>query len=463
MVHCFTWEGTHIVVDVYSGAVHIMEDAAYALTEYYAANGWEDAPPGAAVVTQLKAYAPEQLAEAYGELKELVEEGLLFTPDAYAEIAKHYQNQPVVKALCIHIAHDCNLRCAYCFADEGAFGGTRELMPEEVGKAAIDFVIAYSGRRRNIEIDFFGGEPLMNFSVVKSTVAYARSREQETGKRFRFTITTNGMLLTDEIMDYINENMVNVVLSIDGRKEVNDRVRCRVDGSGSYDTIVPKFQKLAESRGQDNYYVRGTFTRHNLDFAKDVLHLADLGFKQTSVEPVVAPFTADYALQYEDIPKIYEQYDILAKEYIRRRKEGKGFNFFHFMVDLDQGPCVYKRLSGCGSGSEYLAVAPGGDIYPCHQFVGNKAFRMGNVLNQEEPFRRDISETFAGCNVYSKPACRDCWAKFYCSGGCPANAQQFNGDLNKPYDLGCELQRKRIECAIAIKAALTEDTSEMEE
>lgn len=457
MVHCFTWEGTHIVVDVYSGAVHIMEPAAYALTEYYAAHGWENTPPGKKVLAELNAFAPPELAQAYEELSELVEQGLLFTPDAYAEIAKNYHNRPVVKALCIHIAHDCNLRCAYCFADEGAFGGTRELMPEEVGKAAIDFVIAHSGNRRNIEIDFFGGEPLMNFDVVKSTVAYARSREQETGKRFRFTITTNGMLLTDDIMEYINENMVNVVLSIDGRKEVNDRVRCRVDGSGSYDKIVPGFQKLAESRGQDNYYVRGTFTRHNLDFAEDVLHLADLGFKQTSVEPVVAPFDVDYALQYEDIPKIYEQYDVLAKEYIRRRKEGNGFNFFHFMVDLDQGPCVYKRLSGCGSGSEYLAVAPNGDIYPCHQFVGNEDFRMGNVLKQEEPFRRDISETFANCNVYSKPACRDCWAKFYCSGGCPANAWQFNKDLNKPYDLGCELQRKRIECAIAIKAALAEE------
>ncbi len=462
MVHCFTWEGYHIVVDVYSGAVHVMEEPAYALTEYYAQNGWQPQGPGEPAPEPLQQFSPQQLEEAQEELAQLVEEGLLFTTDTYAEIAKHYHNQPIVKALCIHIAHDCNLRCAYCFADEGAFGGKREMMPEEVGKAAIDFVIANSGNRRNIEVDFFGGEPLMNFGVVKSTVAYAREREKEAGKQFRFTITTNGMLLSDEVMEYINKNMVNVVLSIDGRKEVNDRMRPRADGSGSYDRIVPKFQKMANLRHQDNYYVRGTFTRNNLDFAQDVLHLADLGFKQTSVEPVVAQSSEPYALQEEDLPKIYEQYDLLAKEYIRRRKEGNGFNFFHFMVDLDQGPCVYKRLSGCGSGSEYLAVAPSGDIYPCHQFVGNPEFRMGNVQHPEEPFREDIRDAFAACNVYSKPACRECWAKFYCSGGCPANAQQFNGDLNQPYELGCDLQRKRIECAIAIKAALAEGPQELE-
>ena len=376
---------------------------------------------------------------------------MLFSEDVYAQvIPKIERRDPVVKALCLHIAHDCNLKCRYCFAEEGEYHGKRELMSLEVGKKAIDFLIKASGKRKNLEVDFFGGEPLMNFGVVKGIVEYARSIEKEHNKNFRFTITTNGILLNDEIMDYINKNMHNVVLSLDGRKEVNDRMRPRAGGQGSYDNIVPKFQKLADSRNQTDYYVRGTFTHYNLDFAKDVMHMADLGFKQTSVEPVVAPETEDYALTSEHIEKVCAEYDKLTEEYVKRYDEGRGFNFFHFMVDLDQGPCAIKRLSGCGAGHEYLAVAPNGDIYPCHQFVGNKDFLMGNV--NENKIDENIEKMFERSNVYTKEKCKNCFAKFYCSGGCSANAYNFNGDINKPYELACEFEKKRLECSIAIEA-----------
>ena len=327
-------------------------------------------------------------------------------------------------------------------------------MSYEVGKKALDFLVANSGNRTNLEVDFFGGEPLMNWEVVKQLVAYGRSLEEEHHKKFRFTITTNGVLLNDEILEFVNKEMGNMVLSIDGRKEVHDRMRPHRGGQGSYDEIVPKFQKAAESRGQMNYYVRGTYTHYNTDFAKDVLHLADLGFKQISVEPVVAPETEDYAIREEDLPQLLAQYDELAEEMIKRRKEGNGFNFFHFMIDLEGGPCVAKRLSGCGSGTEYLAVTPWGDLYPCHQFVGNEDFLMGNV--DEGVLRTDIRDEFKQCNVYAKEKCKDCFAKFYCSGGCAANSYNFTGNVNGSYDIGCELQRKRIECAIMIKAALSE-------
>ncbi len=454
MIHCFSMFGNNIVIDVYSGCVHIMEDPAFELSKYYGEHGFEKNGLSEAAKSFCCGIGEDELKEAYAELSELEKNGELFTDDCYDAVARNIRKSSVVKALCIHIAHDCNLRCRYCFADEGAYKGPKGLMSAKTGKKAIDFVIEKSQGRRNIEIDFFGGEPLVNFGVVKEIVEYAKEQEKIHDKNFRFTITTNGLLLDDEKISYINENMSNIVLSIDGRKETNDKMRIRADGTGCYDTILPKFVKVAESRNQDNYYVRGTFTHENLDFSEDVLHLADLGFKQVSVEPVVAPFDTSYALQYDDIPKICEEYEKLAEECIKRKKEGRGFNFFHFMIDLDQGPCVIKRLSGCGSGCEYLAVTPEGDVYPCHQFVGNEDFKMGNLETGE--IDTEMKQRFENANVYTKPDCKKCWAKFYCSGGCAANAFNFNGDINVPYDLGCELQRKRVECAIAIKAALAE-------
>ncbi|MCM1264307.1 MAG: thioether cross-link-forming SCIFF peptide maturase, partial [Butyrivibrio sp.] len=367
------------------------------------------------------------------------------------------KRETVVKALCLHIAHDCNLTCKYCFAKEGEYHGKRALMSFEVGKKALDFLVANSGNRVNLEVDFFGGEPLLNWNVVKELVEYGRSIEKEHNKKFRFTLTTNGILLNDEILEFANKEMGNIVLSIDGRKEVNDMMRPHRGGQGSYDEIVPKFKHVADSRNQMNYYVRGTYTRNNLDFSEDVKHLADLGFEQISVEPVVAKPEDDYSLREEDVPKLLEEYDKLALEYLKRKKEGKGFNFFHFMIDLEGGPCVAKRLSGCGSGDEYLAVTPWGDLYPCHQFVGNEDFLMGNV--DEGITRPDIRDSFKNCNVYTKEKCRDCFAKFYCSGGCAANSYQFHGNINDAYDIGCKLQRKRVECAIMIKAAMAQEDS----
>ena len=393
---------------------------------------------------------------------ELAAEDMLFTPDVYRDyIIDFKKRSTVVKALCLHIAHDCNLACKYCFAEEGEYHGRRALMSFEVGKKALDFLVANSGNRVNLEVDFFGGEPLMNWQVVKDLVLYGRSIEKEHNKKFRFTLTTNGILLNDDILEFANREMGNIVLSIDGRKEINDLMRPHRGGQGSYDEIVPKFQKVAESRHQMNYYVRGTFTRNNLDFSEDVKHLAELGFQQISVEPVVAQPTDDYALRDEDIPKLLEEYDKLAKYYLEKRKAGKPFNFFHFMIDLEGGPCVAKRLSGCGSGTEYLAVTPWGDLYPCHQFVGNEDFLLGNV--DEGIVRTDIRDEFKCCNVYAKEKCKDCFAKFYCSGGCAANSYNFHGNINDAYDLGCELQRKRIECAIMIKAALADNEKENEE
>ncbi len=452
MVHCFSLFDKNIAVDVYSGCVHVMEKPAFELTKYYAENGFNAGGLDEKAAGFCEGIDYDLLKEGYEELSELYKSGFLFTEDSYAEIAENLHKSSVVKALCLHVAHDCNLRCKYCFADEGAFGGPKGVMSVETGKKAIDFVIEKSGTRKNIEIDFFGGEPLLNFEAVKEILEYARSKEEETGKHFRFTITTNGLLLDDEKINYINENMDNIVLSLDGKKETNDKMRVRADGRGCYDDIVPKFIKVAESRNQDRYYVRGTFTRNNLNFSEDVLHFADLGFKQVSVEPVVAPDSADYALREEDLPIIMEEYEKLAAEMIKRKKEGKGFNFFHFMIDLDQGPCVIKRLSGCGSGCEYLAITPDGDIFPCHQFVGMENFKMGNL--DEKTFDDDIRKSFDASNVYTKPDCKKCWAKFYCSGGCPANGWNFSGDINGTYELGCKMQRKRVECAIAIKASL---------
>lgn len=458
MIHCYQSYGYSIVMDVNSGAVHVVDDLVYQLVPLLEPLVKEKKDKGEIldfVKAQQLPYTEEETAEAVDEILLLAQEGQLYTEDIYENYIDSFKNrETVVKALCLHIAHDCNLACRYCFAEEGEYHGRRAIMSYEVGKKALDFLVANSGNRTNLEVDFFGGEPLMNWEVVKQLVAYGRSLEEEHHKKFRFTITTNGVLLNDEILEFVNKEMGNMVLSIDGRKEVHDRMRPHRGGQGSYDEIVPKFKKAAESRGQMNYYVRGTYTHYNTDFAKDVLHLADLGFKQISVEPVVAPETEDYAIREEDLPQLLAQYDELAVEMIKRRKEGNGFNFFHFMIDLEGGPCVAKRLSGCGSGTEYLAVTPWGDLYPCHQFVGNEDFLMGNV--DEGVLRTDIRDEFKQCNVYAKEKCKDCFAKFYCSGGCAANSYNFTGNVNGSYDIGCELQRKRIECAIMIKAALSE-------
>ena len=425
LIHRYKSNGFNIVLDINSGCIHLVDEVTYEVLPYL-----EEGLGTEAIAEKLEnKYNREDIETSVRECNKLKEDGMLFTKDVYENVIEEFSNnrQTVVKALCLHIAHDCNLACRYCFAEEGEYHGRRALMSYEVGKKALDFLIANSGSRKNLEVDFFGGEPLMNWQVVKDLVKYGREQEK----------------------------MGNVVLSVDGRKEVHDYMRPFRKGAGSYDLIMPKFQKFAESRNQDKYYVRGTFTHHNLDFSKDVLHLADLGFKQISVEPVVAADTEEYAIREEDIPQIMEEYDTLAKEMIKREKEGKGFNFFHFMIDLTGGPCVYKRLSGCGSGTEYLAVTPWGDFYPCHQFVGEEQYLMGNV--DEGITKPEIQKEFGGCNVYTKKDCKDCFARFYCSGGCAANAFHFQGDIKGNYEIGCELQRKRVECAIMIKAALACD------
>ena len=440
MIHQYKSNGYNIVLDVESGAVHVVDDITYDVISLYEENSADE------IISKLKSsYNEDEIRECISEVKELVEDGQLFTEDIYEPFVEKFKEkrQTVVKALCLHIAHDCNLACKYCFAEEGEYHGRRALMSFEVGKKALDFLVANSGNRVNLEVDFFGGEPLMNWDVVKQLVAYGRSLEKPNNKKFRFTLTTNGVLLNDEVMEFVNKEMSNVVLSLDGRKEVNDRMRPFRTGKGSYDLIVPKFQKLAESRNQTNYYIRGTFTRNNLDFSEDVKHFADLGFKQMSIEPVVGPEEDPYSIREQDLPQIMEEYDKLALEYIDRYKKGNGFNFFHFMIDLTQGPCVYKRLSGCGSGTEYLAVTPWGDFYPCHQFVGNEDFLMGNV--DEGITKPEIVKEFGNCNVYSKEKCKNCFAKFYCSGGCAANSYNFHGTINDAYDIGCEMQRKRVE------------------
>ncbi len=461
MIHQYKNHGYNIVMDVNSGSVHVVDDMVYEmipLIEPLYTEGIRDRDTiGAAVLNLVELNGPqEEILEAVDEVLFLAAEGQLFSEDLYENyIGDFKKRETVVKALCLHIAHDCNLACRYCFAQEGEYHGKRELMSFDVGKKALDFLVANSGNRVNLEVDFFGGEPLMNWQVVKDLVAYGRSLEKPYNKKFRFTLTTNGVLLNDEILEFANREMSNLVLSIDGRKEIHDLMRPFRGGQGSYDRIVPQFIKAAESRGQTDYYVRGTFTHFNRDFSADVLHLADLGFKQISVEPVVAAPEDDYAIREEDLPGLKEEYDKLAAEMLRRSKEGNGFNFFHFMIDLEGGPCVAKRLSGCGSGTEYLAVTPGGDLYPCHQFVGMEEFLLGNV--EEGIKRTDIRDEFKCCNVYAKEKCRKCFAKFYCSGGCAANSYNFHGNINDAYDVGCELQRKRVECAIMLKAALAEE------
>lgn len=464
MIHQYINNGFHIILDVNSGAVHsvdaVMYDAVAAAKELIPDMEKPEKLSGQvteAIINRLKDSYPEaEIAEALEEIQYLIDAGELFSKDVYHDYVVDFKKRKtVVKALCLHIAHDCNLACQYCFAEEGEYHGRRALMSFEVGKKAIDFLLLNSGNRKNLEIDFFGGEPLMNWEVVKQIVEYGRSKEKEYNKNFRFTMTTNGVLLNDEIMEFCNKEMSNVVLSLDGRKEVNDKMRPFRNGKGSYELIVPKFQKFAKLRENKDYYIRGTFTRENMDFAKDVLEFADLGFKSMSIEPVVAQAEEYYAIREEDIPQILEEYDNLAVEYIKRRKEGRGFNFFHFNIDLQQGPCVAKRLAGCGSGTEYLAVTPWGDFYPCHQFVGQDDYLLGNV--DEGLLNTKVRDEFKLCNVYAKDKCQDCFARFYCSGGCAANSYNFHGNITDAYDIGCEMEKKRVECSIMIKAALAEE------
>lgn len=450
LVHKFKQGNDYYFIDTNSGAVHLVDKLAYDILNEDYIESLDS------VLNRLAGiYTKEEIEETYKEILELKEEGLLYTEDIYEDIAKNDKSESFIKALCLNIAHDCNLRCKYCFADEGEYKGARELMSPEVGKRAIDFVIKHSGPRKNIEVDLFGGEPLMVFDTIKEIVEYAKSIEKKYNKNIRFTMTTNATLLTDEIMEYLDKNMGNIVLSIDGRKEVNDKVRVRIDGTGSYDTILPKIKKMVDMRDKNKqYYARGTFTRLNTDFFEDIMHMANMGFKEISIEPVVLPEDHPLSLREEDLPKIFEQYDKLYEEMLKRHKEGNEFKFYHFNIDLQGGPCVYKRISGCGAGHEYVAITPSGDIYPCHQFVGNKKFKIGNIFDEE--YDETMGREFKKANVYNKPTCKNCWAKFYCSGGCQANNYNFNNDINVPYELGCKMQKKRIECAIALKSKIME-------
>lgn len=458
MVHQYQLNGYHIVLDTCSGSVHVVDEVAYDLIALYPRVSEEEL-----VRVLTKKYkeqiTAEDVRECLEEVRQLEQAGKLYAPDPYVEKAAAFKNyNPAIKALCLHVAHTCNLNCSYCFASQGKYQGERALMSLEVGKQALDFLIANSGSRVNLEVDFFGGEPLMNWEVVKKLVAYARTRESPHHKKFRFTLTTNGMLIDDDVMDFANREMHNVVLSLDGRKEVHDRLRRDYAGRGSYEQIVPKFQEFVRRRGGKNYYMRGTFTHNNIDFTEDIFHMADLGFRELSMEPVVCSPDDPYALTEDDLPKLFEQYEILAKEMIRRRKNGNGFTFYHFMLDLESGPCVYKRISGCGSGSEYLAVTPWGELFPCHQFVGEEQFSMGNVWDGIT--KPKIRQMFQQCNAYTRPECRDCWARLYCSGGCAANSYHATGDIQGVYEYGCELFKKRLECAIMVKVAESEEMAE---
>ncbi len=448
MIHKYKLNGLNIVLDVNSGGVHIVDDLTYDLLDNIFPP-FEDKCPQKVIDKLLQFNKVEDIESCYNEIVELYNDGILFSPDDYEKYAKYSVASPI-KAMCLHIAHDCNLRCEYCFASTGDFGEGRKLMPLEVGKQAIDFLLENSGDRQNLELDFFGGEPLMNFGVVKQVVEYARSKEKEYNKKFRFTITTNGILLDEKKIDFINEEMSNVVLSIDGRKEVNDRVRKRVDGSGCYDKIIISFKELVDKRGDKDYYVRGTFTKYNLDFSNDVIHLYEQGFDQVSVEPVTGTSEDPYAITEKELPLVFAEYEKLSQKLMEINKDKLRCNFFHFMLDLDQGPCAIKRLRGCGCGNEYVAVTPDGDIYPCHQFVGKEEYKMGNL--SDGTFNSDIKKEFANAHIYSKPECTKCWAKFYCSGGCNANNYNYENDIHKAHKLSCELQKKRLECAIMIKA-----------
>lgn len=452
MVHQYKLNGYNIVLDTCSGSVHVMDDIAYDITALCKEKSAEEIKKYI-----LDKYSSENICEkdvddCLDDIKSLENAGKLFTPDTYENMAFDFKKRnSVIKALCLHVAHSCNLNCEYCFASQGKYHGERALMSFETGKRALDFLVENSGTRRNLEVDFFGGEPLMNWEVVKQLVEYAREIEKIHGKNFRFTLTTNGMLIDDDVIDFCNKEMSNVVLSLDGRKEVHDRFRKDYHGRGSYDVIVPKFQELVRRRGGKNYYMRGTFTHYNTDFTKDILSMADLGFTELSMEPVVCSPEDASALTESDLPVLFEQYEILAKEMIRRKKEGKGFTFYHYMLDLKHGPCIYKRISGCGSGTEYMAVTPSGDLYPCHQFVGDKKYLLGNIYDGVT--NTEIQNEFKLCNAYARKECSDCWAKLYCSGGCAANSYHASGSIKGVYEYGCELFKKRIECAVMLKVA----------
>ncbi len=449
MVHQYKLNGYNIVLDVFSGSVHTVDDVAYDIIAMYKNNTKDKIKE---IICNKYDVTQEDVEECISDIAELEATGKLFTEDEYANLAFDFKrNNTVIKALCLHIAHTCNLNCEYCFASQGKYHGERALMPLEVGKRAIDFLVENSGTRKNLEVDFFGGEPLMNFDVVKDIVEYARSIEKEKNKNFRFTLTTNGVLVDDDVIEFANKECHNVVLSLDGRKEVHDNLRKTINGKGSYDTIVPKFQQFVKSRGNKGYYIRGTYTHNNIDFTNDIFHMADLGFTELSMEPVVCSMDDPYALTYEDLPKLYEQYEILAKDMLKREEEGRPITFYHYMIDLTGGPCIYKRVSGCGSGTEYMAVTPWGDLYPCHQFVGDEKYLLGNIFDGVT--NTEIQDEFKLCNAYARPECKDCWAKLYCSGGCAANSYHATGSISGVYEYGCHLFKKRMECAIMIKVA----------
>ena len=452
MIHCYQFEGLNIVLDCYSGSIHMVDEVAYDMIQWYENEPAEDV---IAKAIEKHGITREDAEECIADIDDLKTAGKLYAPDKYEHLAKDFRKKNFkIKALCLHVAHTCNLNCSYCFASQGKYHGERAIMSYEVGKKAIDFLIENSGFHKNLDIDFFGGEPLMNWDVVKQTVDYCRSIEKEAGKNFRFTVTTNGMLIDDEVIDYCNKEMSNVVLSLDGRKEVHDRTRVDYAGNGSWERIVPKFKKLVDARGGKNYYMRGTFTHLNTDFTNDIFTMADLGFRELSMEPVVAKPGDPLALTEEDLPVLKEEYELLAKEMLRREETGDGFTFYHYMIDLTSGPCIYKRISGCGSGTEYMAVTPWGDLYPCHQFVGEEEYKLGDIWNGVT--EKDKQDEFRYCNAYARPDCADCWAKLYCSGGCAANAYHATGDVKGVYEYGCELFRKRIECAIMIQVAHAE-------
>lgn len=450
MVHQYKLNGYNIVLDTCSGSVHVVDEVAYDIIAMYKEKSADEIVKYITETYTNEEITEQDVLDCISDVKSLEEAGKLYTPDTYEGMAFDFKNRnTVIKALCLHVAHTCNLNCSYCFASQGKYHGERALMSFEVGKRALDFLIENSGTRHNLEVDFFGGEPLMNWNVVKELVAYARVQEKIHNKNFRFTLTTNGVLVDDEVIDFCNKEMSNVVLSLDGRPEVHDRFRVDYMGRGSYDLIVPKFQEFVKRRGGKNYYMRGTFTHNNIDFTNDIFHMADLGFTELSMEPVVCAPTDAAALTEEDLPVLFDQYEILAKEMIKRKKEGRPFTFYHYMLDLTHGPCIYKRISGCGSGTEYMAVTPTGDLYPCHQFVGDTKYLLGNIWDGVT--NKDIQNEFKLCNAYAREECNDCWAKLYCSGGCAANSYHASGKITGIYEYGCELFKKRIECAVMIQ------------
>lgn len=451
MIHQYKLNGYNIVLDAFSGSVHNVDDLAYDIISLYENTSKEEI-----IKKMLEKYkddnsvTAQEILNVFEDIETLIKNKQLFTKDTFANKAFDFKNRnTVLKALCLHVAHTCNLNCEYCFASQGKYHGDRALMSAEVGKKAIDFLIKNSGTRHNLEVDFFGGEPLLNFEVVKEIVHYARSIEKQHNKNFRFTLTTNGMNINQDVIEFSNREMDNVVLSLDGRKEIHDLTRKTIGGQGSYDVIVPKFQEFVKARGDKSYYMRGTFTKNNVDFTNDIFHMADLGFDQLSMEPVVCNPDEPYALTEEDLPELYKQYEILATEMLKRENEGKPITFYHYMLDLKNGPCIYKRISGCGSGTEYMAVTPWGDLYPCHQFVGDEKYLIGNIFDGIK--NTELVNKFKNCNAYARPDCTHCWAKLYCSGGCAANAYHSTGDITGVYDYGCKLFKKRIECAIMME------------